>query len=60
MTDKEMLQAMTDLIKLELKPVNERLDKVDERLNKIEADLAQVKEDACKSRETWKEDSSSC
>lgn len=44
MTDKEMLQAMTDLIKLELKPVNERLDKVDERLNKIEADLAQVKE----------------
>ena len=45
MTDKEMLQAMTDLIKLELKPVNERLDKVDERLNKIEADLAQVKED---------------
>ena len=45
MTDKEMLQAMTDLIKLELKPVNERLDKVDERPNKIEADLAQVKED---------------
>lgn len=38
MTDKEMLQAMADLIKLELKPINERLDK-------IETDLAQVKED---------------
>lgn len=36
MTDQEMLKAMADLIKLELKPVGERLDKIDERLDKVE------------------------
>ena len=57
MTDKEMLQAMADLIKLELKPINERLDK-------IETDLAQVKEDTAITRSAvntileWADDAS--
>lgn len=57
MTDKEMLQAMADLIKLELKPINERLDK-------IETGLAQVKEDTAITRSAvntileWADDAS--
>lgn len=57
MTDKELLQAMADLIKLELKPINERLDK-------IETDLAQVKEDTAITRSAvntileWADDAS--
>ncbi len=71
MTDKEMLQAMADLIKLELKPIKEDITGIkeditgiNERLDNIEADLAQVKEDTAITRSAvntileWADDAS--
>lgn len=40
MLNKEDLQAISQLIKNEVEPINKRLDKIEERLDNIEEDCA--------------------
>lgn len=39
MTDKELLQAMADLMDLKLKPINERLDKVEQGQTALRSEM---------------------
>ena len=50
MTDKEMLQAMADLMDLKLKPIKEDISQLKEDVSQLKEDLAQVKEDTAITR----------
>ncbi len=52
MVDQELLEALRGVIKEEVQPIHECLDKMDERLSKLEEQVALIKEDTAITRET--------
>lgn len=50
MVDKEMIEAMRMIMKEELEPINQRLEKIESDVVTMKDDIAEIKEDAAITR----------